>query len=312
MNYKWLLSIVCLFILNINGLVSANQNTLVISHDMQYEYAYKLFTAKDYDTAIVEFKRFVHFFPESKLVNTAVFNIALSRFYLKDYHEAARAFNDIIIKDEDDELTRKSVFFQSQAFILMGNTGYAQLVLQNYLKLSDDPDIKDQIYYNLAMIHLTEAKKGKAESLELARSYLDKISIKNTKNFQVENHIDLIIKAEQADKKNPSLAGMFAVIPGGGFLYCERYKDALVTFLLNASLMIAAYQAWDNDNEALAGVIGFVETGFYSANIYGAISSAHKFNRAQVHKFLDREFYLLSKWDLQKGGGLEITLNFPF
>ena len=34
---------------------------LIITSDMQYEYALELFKAEDYDTAIVEFKRFIHF-----------------------------------------------------------------------------------------------------------------------------------------------------------------------------------------------------------------------------------------------------------
>lgn len=290
---------------------SAYSESLVITHDMQYEYASQLFDQQDYDTAIVEFKRFVHFFPESLQKDQAEFRIGQCLFYTKKYHDAARIFNQIIIEDKKQDLVRQSVFLQSRAFMHQNNPGYAQVVLQNYLKMTEDTSIKDQIYFNLAMIQISEAKKGKPELLDQALKYLEKISPDNAKSYSAENHISLVQNAKQAQEKNPTLSGVLSVIPGGGFAYCGRYKDAAVTFLLNVGLMVATWQAWENDNEALAGVIGFVETGFYSANIYGGVASAHKYNRAQVIKILNQEFYIQSKIDPEKKGA-SLTLNFPF
>ena len=193
----------------------------------------------------------------------------------------------------------------------IGNTGYAQIVLQNYLKMVDDIETKDRIYFNLGKIHLTEARKGKPESLSLSKEYFSKISESGKIIFPTDQYIDLIIKAEQAPQKNPALAGIFSIIPGGGFLYCERYHDAVITFLLNAGLMVAAWEAFDNDNKALAGVITFVETGFYSGNIYGAISSAHKYNRAQTIHILNKEFSITSRINLEQKG-YEVSLDYPF
>ena len=45
----------------------AEEKQLIITSDMQYGYAQKLFNEQDYDTAQVEFKRFVHFFPDAAL-----------------------------------------------------------------------------------------------------------------------------------------------------------------------------------------------------------------------------------------------------
>lgn len=38
------------------------------------------------------------------------------------------------------------------------------------------------------------------------------------------------------------------------------------------------------------GVITFVETGFYSGNIYGSITAAHKYNKAAQIKILNKTF----------------------
>ncbi|MEN8210895.1 MAG: outer membrane protein assembly factor BamD [Thermodesulfobacteriota bacterium] len=284
---------------------------MIITSDMQYEYALELFEAEDYDTAIVEFKRFVHFFPESEYLDQVEYNIAICLFNKKKYHEAARVFNEIIIKSRDNKIIEQAVFFQSRSFMKLGNRGYAQIVLQNYLKLVDDINTKDKIYFNLAQIHLSNARKLQPGSLALAKKYLSKISPSNANKYRIDEYSDLIFKAEHAPRKNPKAAGLFAIIPGGGFLYCERYHDALITFLLNTGLMYAAWEAWDSDNKALAGVIGFVETGFYSGNIYGSITSAHKYNRAQTMKILGRDVLITPDFD-PKDKAYGLSFNFKF
>ncbi len=47
-----------------------------------------------------------------------------------------------------------------------------------------------------------------------------------------------------------------------------------------------AYVALYHDLDALGGIITFFELGFYSGNIYSAVSSAHKYNRVEKSKFL--------------------------
>jgi hypothetical protein len=62
--------------------------------------------------------------------------------------------------------------------------------------------------------------------------------------------------ARAMPEKSPVLAGLFAVVPGGGFLYTGRIKDAAAAFLLNAGLGLAAWKAFDQGNPALGAVVG--------------------------------------------------------
>jgi tetratricopeptide (TPR) repeat protein len=289
----------------------AQEKQLIISADSQYDYAQKLFETKDYDTAIVEYKRFIHFFSQDTRLDQAKFNTGLCLFNSKKFYDAAQTFNDIILKGKEDKLTQEAYFYQSQSFMNLGNTGYAEIVLQNYLKLTDEVQTRDRIYYNLAHIHLKNARESKPDSLSLSKEYFSKISESGKLKYNTDQYDDLIIKAMHAPKKNPKAAGIFAIVPGGGFLYCERYKDAFITFLLNTGLMVAAYEAWDNDNKALAGVIGLVETGFYTGNIYGSITSAHKYNQAQTLKILNKEFSIRSKLNIENQG-YELSFNYEF
>lgn len=309
MTSRYLYFLILLTLMALMQNTHAQEGQLVITAQKQYAYANKLFNDKDYDTAIVEFKRFIHFFPDSRQVDKANFNLAVCLFKLKKYHDAARAFNDIIINDRQNDLPEDAFFYQSKSFLKMGNTGYAQIVLQNLLKLTEKLETKDRIYFNLVQLHLEEARKSKPGSLALAKAYVSKISAAGADTYNTDHYADLIFKAEHVPQKNPTVAGLSAIIPGGGFLYCERYHDALVTFLLNAGLMVAAYEAYDNDNIALAGIIGFVETGFYTGNIYGSISSAHKYNTAQKLNILNKEFSISSAFD---PGKKEYAVSFNF
>ena len=110
------------------------------------------------------------------------------------------------------------------------------------------------------------------------------------------------------------MAGALAILPGTGYLYCNRPRDALISFLINGGLIFAAYEAFDNDMVALGGVISFVEIGFYSGNIYGSISSAHKYNQDQDRRFVDRlkENLRVNLSSRPENKGLELSFQYRF
>ncbi|MDD4272232.1 MAG: hypothetical protein PHG14_00720 [Desulfobacter postgatei] len=269
-----------------------NQPGLFITADMQFDYALNLFEQKDFNAAQVEFKRFTHFFPQDPRHDRADYTIGVALFYSGQYYEAAKRFDTIIrqSKDKDSPWVEQSCFMQSQAFEAMGNTGYAQIVLQNYLKLTRDTDTKDRIYLELARMHIRNTVTPGKNELAYARKNLMLISPEKQRKYDVATQLETIDNAVHAPTKSPVLAGILAIIPGGGMLYCERYKDAFISFCFNTGLIWAAYTAFDHDNPALGGVITFVESGFYSGNIYGSITAAHKYNKAAQIKILNKTF----------------------
>lgn len=296
-------------LIGFSGSVFCASPSLIITPVMQYEYAVKLWKEKDYPGARVEFKRFLHFFPESEKAPKARLHLALCLFGMKEYPEAARAFNEIILSDDPSDVPQEAYFYQSRALEKMGNPGYAQIVLQNFLKLTDDPATRDRIQFSLGRLFLTQAVKSVPGSLKKAEQAFRNISGDRAGTYRIDQYLAIIDRAGRAPKKDPALAGVLAGIPGAGFAYCGRYKDAFTTLLVNAGLLAAAYQAWDQGNEPLAGVIGFVEAGFYSGNIYGSISAAHKHNRAQTLQILDPALSIRPLLDRDKIG---LMLDFDF
>ncbi len=94
--------------------------------------------------------------------------------------------------------------------------------------------------------------------------------------------------------KIPATAGILAaVLPGAGHLYSERYRDAAIAFVLNAAFIWGMVEAFEHENYVVGGILTFFELGWYSGNIYSAVSGAHKYNRNKKKEYLD----LLEKED---------------
>jgi len=257
------------------------KSSIIISPDKQFNFAEHYFSKKDYLTAVAEYNRFIYFFPKNQKVETAMYRIGMSYYLGGHFKEAVTSFNALIDRYVDTDLSVKSYFMISEAHVKQYAFGPALINLNNLIMITHDEEVRDEAYYRIGWIYIETA------SWEEARCYFSKISAKNKNKYRLERLTHELNKERSIHRKDPNLAGFLSIIPGAGYLYCERYQDALIAFLLNGGLMYAAYESFDDDNNALGGVIAFVEFGFYAGNIYGAVTSAHKYNRKQTGRFIE-------------------------
>ena len=232
--------------------------------------------------AVGEYERFIYFFPEDERVETAMYRIGMSYYLGRHFKKAVDSFNAVIDRYVDTDLSIKSYFMISETHVNRNTFGPAIINLNNLITITHDEDVRDEAYYRLGWIYVETA------SWEKARLYFSKISAKNKTKYRLERLTSELNREKSIPKKDPDLAGFLSIIPGAGYLYCERYQDALIAFLLNGGLILAAYESFDDNNNALGGVIAFVEFGFYAGNIYGAVTSAHKYNRKQTVQFIEK------------------------
>jgi hypothetical protein len=95
-------------------------------------------------------------------------------------------------------------------------------------------------------------------------------------------------RIQEVPQKSPGMAGVLAaVLPGAGHLYCERYRDAAIAFLLNGAFIWGIVESFEHDNYVVGGILTFFELGWYSGNIYSAVASAHKYNRKMKQEYID-------------------------
>ncbi len=253
---------------------------VLLDPDRQFQFAEHYFQKGECYRAIGEYERFIFFFPEARQVELARYRIGVAYLKGERYQEAIQAFERLIDEYQTSAYAIKSYLRISEAYVQLKRYDEALLNLESLMAIAPDQDIKDEALYQRGWVYL---EKGLWED---AQACFDNISAQNREKYRLKQFLKELDKKKLLKRKSPSIAGLLAIVPGAGHLYCERYRDALVSFLVNCALIITAYEAFDHDNDALGGIVTFVELGFYSGNIYSAVSSAHKYNRDEKNRFL--------------------------
>jgi len=282
---------------------------VTIDADKQFQYAEQLYSQKKYMLAIIEYERFAYLFPGDGRVSESRYLMGMAYFLERRYIEAIQAFSDLTeTVDVGAAYHARSFFMAAESQLRLGRRSSALTTFHTLLSLSDDADVQDEANYRIGWVFIETA------DWEKARIYFQRISHQNHDKYRLNDLTRRLESASNIHHKSPGIAGVFAILPGGGYLYCNRPRDALTSFLINGALIYAAYEAFNNEMYALGGVIAFVEIGFYSGNIYGSISSAHKYNRDQDRRFVDKlkENLKISLSSRPANKGLELSLQYRF
>jgi len=254
---------------------------ITLDSERQFKFAEHYFKKGEYYKAIGEYERFIYFFPSSDKVELARYKIGLSFLRGEKHTEAIQALNALIEDYKNTEYALKSYLKISKAYVLLKRYDAALTSIKNLITIAQDQKIRDEAYYQAGWVYLEMGL------WQRARESFEEISSQNRERYNLRQILMELDRKLPLKRKNPTTAGLLAIIPGAGHLYCERKRDALISFLLNGAMIYAAYEAFDHDLDALGGVITFFELGFYSGNIYSAVSSAHKYNRDEKSKFLN-------------------------
>ena len=286
------------------------QAAVVLEADEQFGFAESYFNKGEYFRAVGEYERFIHFFPQDQRVATAMFKVGESYFQGKQFRQAIDAFEAVIDTYPGTNLEVRSYFMISDCHVQEGQFAGALIALDNLLRLTQDPDVKDEIHYRQGWIHL------ETDQWEKARASFEKISPKNQDTYRLKQLSEDLNKKKDLKIKNPRAAGALAIIPGAGHLYCERYQDAFVAFLINGAMIWAAVEAFDHDNEGLGVLLTLFEVGLYSGNIYSAVNCAHKHNRKQQQELLqylkDHSKVQLSAGPVDHGYAMALSCKISF
>jgi tetratricopeptide (TPR) repeat protein len=263
----------------------------VVDSEILFNYANEALHIKDYNRAINEFKKFLYYFPNDKREEIVRYNIALANYSLGNFETSEKLLQNIInssFKKIEKINSKKTITFKSYKLLVKcyESDGKIQLAvneLRNLTMLTEKIDLKDLIHYETGKIFF---RSGLFLQAQIA---FKKIS----KTGQVKYNISIVNNSlknsDDIPSKSPTLAGILAIVPGGGYLYTNRYRDALVSFIFNGLMIYATYEAFDVGNEGLGAILGFVETGFYMGNIYGSYNSAKKYSRYMKRKYIEQE-----------------------
>ena len=282
--------------------------TLVIDSDDQFRFAEQTMEKGEYLRAVAEFERFIHFFPDHQKVPEARLLIGMCYLKARDFESARRVF-DAVHKTYAESL------IGGKALLLMGETYYREGVFKEaeyyYRQVAEtypQTELKNSAVYRLGWCRMhTRQWRNASDTFKTVASGSPLYA---SSQDLAQKSLD----GETLPYKDPTTAGVLAgVLPGLGHVYCNRYKDGAVAFLLNGLFIWAAVESFHNDNDVLGAILVFAEVGWYTGNIYSAVNSAHKYNRKLKDDFLQGLPDSLNLGLLAtRQGHLGLTLSFSF
>ncbi len=251
-----------------------------ITPQKQLEFINYLMENGKYDQALNELERYIYFFPGKENILYLKYLMGLCYLEKKEYERARQIFSKIMERDSTGRLGAK-------AFLLMGESYYRQGVFKEaekyFRRLASQgtyPDLKEAAQYRIGWVLLMLNQWNEASQV------FKDISPGSSYYPSAEELSNKSLMGLGLPEKNPNYAGVLAgVLPGLGHAYVGRYKDGLVAFILNGVFIWATIEAFHEDQEVLGGILGFLELGWYTGNIYSAVNCSHKYNRKVRNDF---------------------------
>lgn len=285
-----------------NGLADTNSTPL----PENYRFAQHLYDAGQVRQAAEAFEKFVFETPDSPQVSQALYFAARSYQQIGDTGAALNACDRALELNSRDFAASISLL-KSDIFTTMNAIDQARITLHNLLALTNDPLTNDKARYRLAWLDIEAGRFDKAEE------WLKKIT--DSKEYPISELQQQLGQADAIATKDPRLAGLLSIIPGGGQLYTGRYQDAAVAFILNGLFFWGSIEAFDEDQTALGFLLGGIGVNFYVGNIYSAVNGAHKFNRNTQSRFIEQlkgSYVRTGISHHKESQSVYLSLNMPF
>lgn len=252
-----------------------------IDERLQMELADHFFKQGDYYRAITEYKRFLFFFPESPKVEEALWGIVQSYFKGQKWDAAISAADQMLRKFPESAREPRLYLLQGLCFEEKKEYARARLYFAKAKESSTDFQTTQEAQWQIAVTYLKEEKWK--EAIREFKAIDPQSSLYPRSGKWAEG----LERMDQIPQKSPAAAGVLAILPGAGHLYCGRYRDATISFLLNGAFIWGMVESFQHENYVVGGILTFFELGWYSGNIYSAISSAHKYNRTKKQEYLN-------------------------
>jgi TolA-binding protein len=253
-----------------------------------FGFAESLYEEGDYFRSIGEYKRYLYLsppgdqVPPDSRVEKATFRIAECYFHAKRWPEAISACNQFLSKYPASPRYFEMLYLKGRIEKLSGRYDDA-LATFELIVVANAPNYRDKAVYQKALVMLEQTNWRNAQD---ALRQVPQASPLFPAASVFAKEID---KKDYLPHKSPATAGLLAaVLPGAGHLYAERPRDALVAFLLNGAFIWGAAELFHHDNYVAGGIFAFFELGWYTGNIYSAVSSVHKYNRDKENDLIQK------------------------
>ncbi len=228
----------------------------------------------DFKEGLGELETFVHFFPKNKKMEEALYLIGVCYLEIGLHEKARDLFSRVLMSSKKKELNTRTLFMTGESYYQQRIYAEAEFYFTRVINSSPSKELKNASFYRLAWTRVQQDK------WEEASSFFKRVEKGDNYHPLSQKLAEESLKGKILMQKDPIAGGtLAAMLPGLGHAYCYRYRDALISFFLNGLFIWAAVESFDEDHDALGGVLSFLELGWYSGNIYSAVNVAHKHNK---------------------------------
>jgi outer membrane protein assembly factor BamD (BamD/ComL family) len=291
-----------LFLLLAGGAQAQEEGKKIIDEKTQMGLGDYFFEDGDYYRAITEYKRYLFFFPASLRAEEARWKIASSYFQGKKWDQALSAADELLKWHPSSPWAAEAMLLKGRCWLEKKEFSQARYHFSRAKEMAPGSPAAQEAQWQSAVSYLQE------ERWKEAAGEFRKVGRESRLYPRAEHWAQGMDRIEEIPQKSPATAGVLAaILPGAGHLYDERYRDAGIAFLLNAAFIWGMVESFEHENYVVGGILTFFELGWYSGNIYSAVSGAHKYNRKKKKEYLD----LLEKED-RFAVGITIQGKQPF
>jgi len=280
----------------------------IIQSDGIFQFARQYLDQKEYQKAIIEFDRFIYFFPDEEKVPEVRYLIGLCYLESAQFEKSRETLRKVYESYGESPYAGEALFLLGESYYRQGLWDESELYFRAIIQQYPHRELKSRAYYRIAWIQLKRNQWADASTtFRMAE---------DDSQFQENARLlsQLSLEGEKLPYKNPTSAGIMAgLLPGLGHAYCGRYKDGAIAFVLNGLFIWAAVEAFTQDSNVLGGMLVAVELGWYVGNIYSAVNVAHKHNRKKRDDFRRSlpDSLQLNLFSARKGH-LGLALTVPF
>jgi hypothetical protein len=247
-------------------------------------FADHLFGDGDYYRAISEYRRYL-FVSKGRGDDATRAAMAIGEALARgeQWDAAGRQLDGVATRTTEPAIRRTALFGAARAYL---EDGRPELAKPRFRLLVNDEQTEQPLLQTsrllLAWGHFD------AGEIEKARELFQSIAVSDSPHAtDARGVVAAIDKRGELDTKDPLVAALLSVVPGGGHMYLGQWGTGFTALAWNALFIAAAVNAWINGDWGVAAVLTFAEFGWYSGSMFGAVAGAFRHNRDVVRNWRD-------------------------
>ena len=252
----------------------ASENGIFLTKEIQLKMADTFMEEGEYYRAITEYKKYLILFPDAEKTDYVMYRIGIAYYSGEEYKSSLQAFSSIRENFPESQYMPMSTYYEGLSYLKLKMYENAKTSFESLANSYPGSEIAPSALIASSLVSFEQ------EDIISCQYVLEKVVSQYPQDSRSENAkkaIGLVEQYKDLPEKSQVLAGiMSALIPGSGYIYAEHYGDGVTAFLVNALFITGTVTALNQENYAVAAIVGGIGLPFYLGNIYGSANAAKK------------------------------------